>query len=435
MPLAGSVASASIGSVLPPSIRDLARQPARTALTIAGITIGIFALTVLGAMAEHFRSLVEDAEAYVGGTIRVVTKTNAKGENPGITEEDIARVRAIRGVRGTTPTLALMFDGFDLEEDPLLFLQPKPLVEGLDPGLARAMRPGVRLVAGRWLEPGDDGKRRIMVVRWLARRRGIEVGKKAVMRHNDYDVIGIYDAPDVPVIPAGIVPFTTLRGDFERPSIARAMQFFSAQRQLFGGSDDLAELARRFVEGQEERYYPHEVVPVDASPAAVEALAAEVRKAVPNAAVIEPKRIAEQMEKVVAIFLAITGVVSVISSIVGGLLIVNTMAMAVVERRREIAIKVAVGASAAQVAGELVVESAILSLAGTLLGVALGLLAIAILDPLIVSRLEAGESLFRASPRLIALVATYGLFLGAAAGFFPALRAARADPARGLREL
>jgi putative ABC transport system permease protein len=141
------------------------------------------------------------------------------------------------------------------------------------------------------------------------------------------------------------------------------------------------------------------------------------------------------MEKVVAIFLAITGVVSVISSIVGGLLIVNTMAMAVVERRREIAIRVAVGASALQVAGEFVVESALLSVAGTILGLGAGALAIAILDPVIVSRLDAGESLFRMSPRLIAIVAAYGVFLGVSAGLFPAFRAARADPARGLREL
>src|SRR5437016_1158252 len=64
-------------------LRDLARQPWRTTLTVSGIAIGIFALVVLGALAEHFRAIVADAKDYVRGTIRLATKTNKDGENPG----------------------------------------------------------------------------------------------------------------------------------------------------------------------------------------------------------------------------------------------------------------------------------------------------------------------------------------------------------------
>ncbi|MBI3725309.1 ABC transporter permease, partial [bacterium] len=146
--------------------RDLARQRWRTLLTIAGMAIGIFALVVLGAMAEHFRSVVADAKGYVRGTVRLVTKTNKKGENPGISPDDIAQARALPGVRDVAPTLTLLFDGYNLEDDPLIFLTPKPLVEGLSLRHAERMRPGVHLLEGRWLKEGDESS--IMVVRWLA---------------------------------------------------------------------------------------------------------------------------------------------------------------------------------------------------------------------------------------------------------------------------
>ena len=104
--------------------RDLERQPWRTALTVAGIGIGIFALVVFGALGEHFRQTVEDAKGYVRGTIRIATKTNAKGENPGITGEDVAAIRSTPGVLAVSATITILFDGFNLQDDPLIFLSP-----------------------------------------------------------------------------------------------------------------------------------------------------------------------------------------------------------------------------------------------------------------------------------------------------------------------
>ena len=69
------------------------------------------------------------------------------------------------------------------------------------------------------------------------------------------------------------------------------------------------------------------------------------------------------------------------------------------------------------------------------LGVGLGLVAIAILDPWIVSKVEIGASLFRVTPALVASATGFGVGLGVVAGLVPAVRAARSDPAPGLREL
>ncbi len=52
-------------------IRNMARRRLRTTLTVLGIVIGIFALTTMGAMAEHFNALLDGGVRYFGSSIQV----------------------------------------------------------------------------------------------------------------------------------------------------------------------------------------------------------------------------------------------------------------------------------------------------------------------------------------------------------------------------
>src|SRR5256886_14047133 len=52
-------------------IRNLARRKLRSALTIIGIVIGIFALTTMGAMAEHFNALLDGGVKYFASSVQV----------------------------------------------------------------------------------------------------------------------------------------------------------------------------------------------------------------------------------------------------------------------------------------------------------------------------------------------------------------------------
>ncbi len=434
-------------------VRDLWRQRLRTLLTVLGVALGIFTLVVLGALGEHFRGLVDEAKGYSRGLLRLYTKTNAQGVNPGITPEMLARVQAVPGVARVAPSLVLYFDGFDLEEDPLSFLVPKPLVEGLPPADAEAVRgQGLRLLDGRWLREGDG--RHAMVIDWLAERRGLSVGDPVTIRHQEYEVVGMFHGPDTPMVPAGIVPYAPLNRDLLEPEVERAQAFFRgllasapwlrgalpqgaerAGEQHTGAADALDQLAQAFAIQQGALFRIYQIVPQDRSPAATRALATTLRREVPELAVIDPDKIAERMEQGVAIFLVITLIVTVLSTVVGGLLIVNTMAMAVIERRREVAIKAAVGATPAQIAGEFVLEAALLATLGAALGAALAAAAIVLFEPSLLGMLETGASLFRITPRLLAFSFAYAVVMGVLAGGAPALRAARVDPAVTLREL
>jgi ABC-type lipoprotein release transport system permease subunit len=254
--------------------------------------------------------------------------------------------------------------------------------------------------------------------------------------------VGIFDAPDAPMVPAAIVPYGLLNHDLITPEAERAkralgelLEAYPLLAQGAGGPDALEGMARRFVEQQEALFRVYEVVPRDRSPEGTRALAAALRETVPDLAVIDPDRVEEQMERAVAMFLIISLIVTVLSTVVGGLLIVNTMAMAVLERRREIGIKSAVGATPAQVAAEFVAEAGLLGLVGAALGVVAGALVIHVCEPWLLSQLESGSRLFLVTPRLALGTIIYGALLGVLAGGIPALRAARVDPAVVLREL
>ena len=65
----------------------------------------------------------------------------------------------------------------------------------------------------------------------------------------------------------------------------------------------------------------------------------------------------EQVGSATAIFNAIIIGVAVISLVVGGLSVINTMAMSVAERTREIGIKRAIGGSRGRIIRELVTEA------------------------------------------------------------------------------
>ncbi|MGE0708957.1 MAG: ABC transporter permease [Planctomycetota bacterium] len=431
-------------------LRDLLRQRLRTALTVAGVALGIFTLVALGGLGEHFRAMVEDAKGYAGGLVRLYTKTNKAGINPGITPEDLARVRAHPGVAQVCPTVTLFFDGFDLEDDPLTFMTPRPLVEGVPAAAAEALRGrGMHLLSGRWLREGD--LHQAMLVEWLARRRGLKPGDEVTIRHLRYEVVGIYEAPDTPMVGAGLVPYERLNKELIQPEVESARRFLA---RLTRGAPGLGQgglglgglaaqappalldrLAKDFAAAQAGLFRVYEIVPRDRSRAGTLALASELRAQLPELAVIDPARIEERMERAVAIFLVITLIVTVLSTVVGGLLIVNTMAMAVIERRKEIAIRAALGATPGQLAGELVLESAALALVGAALGIDLAALAIALAEPHLLAMLESGSALFRITPRLLLLAVGYALVLGVLAGGVPAARAARVDPAITLREL
>ena len=160
----------------------------------------------------------------------------------------------------------------------------------------------------------------------------------------------------------------------------------------------------------------------------------------PGAAAERPVRRGEDVEKMLASFRLNLTVLSVISLLVGSFLIFNAMSASVVRRRGEIARLRALGMTARQVGWMFAAEAALIGLAGSLLGVLLGVLlargalrAMTVTIRNLYAFLEAGR--VDLDPLLLALAVGAGTGVALLSGLGPALAAARVAPAEGAREL
>ena len=125
-------------------------------------------------------------------------------------------------------------------------------------------------------------------------------------------------------------------------------------------------------------------------------------------------------------FFGVFILVSAISVVIGGIVIMNVMLVSVTLRRREIGVRRAVGATQGDILGQFIAESIVQCVAGGIAGIGLGFL---------VALLLRTYSPFPASVRT--WVALLGVLMSSVVGLFfgiyPAVRASRLDPVVALR--
>jgi putative ABC transport system permease protein len=118
--------------------------------------------------------------------------------------------------------------------------------------------------------------------------------------------------------------------------------------------------------------------------------------------------------------------VAAVSLLVGGIGIMNIMLVSVTERTREIGIRLAIGASENKVLLQFLVEAVVLSAAGGLIGIALGIGGAFVLA----SRMGWP---FVLTPFWILIAFGISMAIGVIFGFYPAHKAARMNPIDALR--
>ena len=119
-------------------------------------------------------------------------------------------------------------------------------------------------------------------------------------------------------------------------------------------------------------------------------------------------------------------IVSIISAIVAGIGVINTMLMSVMERTKEIGTLKAVGWTSSNVTKMILIESAFIGLLGSLLGLILGYL----LSSLITAAVGISTII---TFNLVLQNFLFGFILGIIGGVYPAMVASKLDPIEALR--
>lgn len=140
--------------------------------------------------------------------------------------------------------------------------------------------------------------------------------------------------------------------------------------------------------------------------------------------VVDQTKLLETIQGILGMFTIALGGISAISLVVGGIGIMNIMLVSVTERTREIGLRKALGATPNTILTQFLIEAALLSLIGGLIG-----LLIAYLGSLAIQQFFPAKVTMNAIMMAFGVSTGVGLFFGAA----PAKKAANLSPIEALR--
>jgi putative ABC transport system permease protein len=138
------------------------------------------------------------------------------------------------------------------------------------------------------------------------------------------------------------------------------------------------------------------------------------------------EQLGRTLDRATATMALLLAAIAAVSLLVGGIGIMNVMLLSITDRTREIGIRRASGARARDIRSQFVIEAMVLSLAGGIMGVSLGLAAAAGLSRYLKWSTTVSPGAVLLS---VGVAAAVGIFFG----WFPARQAAALDPIQSLR--
>jgi putative ABC transport system permease protein len=278
------------------------------------------------------------------------------------------------------------------------------------------------LVAGRVLLQADEDKRSPVAIltefgaRKLLATEG-SIGQTLRIGGSEFEVIGIIKSESGQ---AGNIQIPDQEIDVYIP--------LEVARRYFG---DI--FAKRTAGSEErEKVELHQIIVQVDDPRHAESVAAGIERMLQrfhkkkDYVVSVPLALLKQAEATKRTFNVVLGSIAGISLLVGGIGIMNIMLASVTERTREIGIRRAIGAKRRQIIYQFLIETVVLSMAGGLVGLGIG-----VLIPFMITHFSRMPTVVTLRGILLPLVIS--MAIGILFGLYPAMHAARVDPIVALR--
>ena len=378
--------------------RSLAARPGRTLLSIVGIALGVGVL---------FASLATEAgiDASIDRTVRdLVGRADlrvAAFQDRTLSADSVAAIADAPGVVVAAPVLERRTYLAPSVDNPDA-LPPPVTIIGIDPAREARVR-DLPLASGTALS-GADAAAAIITER-LAAEDGLALGANVEVQTAD----GPVDLAVVGIV-AGDGPFVGSAGRTVIVPIETA-------RRIFGETG----ASRVDI-----------IVGEGATPTEV-AAALEVALTSEPYVLSSPRDLATSLRVSTADFRSTTGLIAAVALFVGAFLIFNTLSMTVTERVRELGLLRAAGATRRQVAGFVLVQAVVLGLAGSIVGLAVGVGLAQVMAGYVqaIGSIPFEGADISAASAIVAVV--IGLFVTLAASLEPARRAGAISPVEALK--
>jgi putative ABC transport system permease protein len=385
---------------------NLKSQKLRSGLSILGIIIGIASIVALISLGEGLNTSVQEQFEMLGTDTLVILPGGGFAESilAELQEDDPDTVESVRGVESAVGVYVsnVRLEFKDEIKSVIVFASDASKAKNLE---SMGM---VDVEFGRALVEQDRGN--ILIGPRLADgffENEIQLRENLKINDDKLRVVGI---------------------------LSRARHFFGAMfnNAVFTTLDDLEDITR-------ETHTPFRVMVKISDGQDVD----EVRERVYDALekshgkkdfqITSPQQAGEVAGSVIGIIQLVLAGIAAISLVVGGVVIMNTMVMAVAERTHEIGVLKAIGATNTSIRTIFLAEAALIGLFGGILGILVGI------------GLSTGASLaldlimgltFQAvvSPTVIAIALTFSIVVGVLSGLVPSTIASNLDPVEAMRK-